>query len=207
MRLAVFVDVFPELSETFILNEVKALASEGVDVRVEAAKRSQRPNPEAGDAPPVVYWDEAGSREGNARALAALTARHPLRVMRDVLGRARWRRDEAVTPLRRLAPVVERIAAGCDHIHAHFAGAAALDAMRVSALSGIPYSVTTHAYDIFLKPTNLDEKLERAHFHVAVCDYNAEFLRQRVPRAGGRMHKIVMGVDPERFKRTTPYPG
>src|SRR4051794_33456386 len=103
MRLAVFVDVFPELSETFILNEVKALASEGVDVRVEAAQRSQRPNPEAGDAPPVVYWDEA-ERGGNLRALATLAARHPLRVLRDLSGRLRWRRDEAVRPLRRLAP-------------------------------------------------------------------------------------------------------
>lgn len=207
MRLAVFVDVFPELSETFILNEVKALASEGVEVRIEAGRRSQRPNPEGGDAPPVVYWDEEGSRGENFGALAWLWRRHPLRVLRDLAGRLRWRRDEAVRPLRRLAPVARRVAERDDHIHAHFAGAAALDALRVSALTGVPYSVTTHAYDIFLAPTNLDEKLERARFHVAVCDYNADYLRHRVPRAAGRMHKIVMGVDPDRFRRTSPYPG
>src|SRR4051812_7632357 len=206
MRLAIFVDVFSELSETFILNEVKALASEGVDVRVEVGKRSQRPNPEAADAPPVVFWDE-GDRSGNLRALVWLWTRHPLRVVRDLAGRLRWRRDEAVRPLRRLAPVARRVGENDDHIHAHFAGAAALDAMRVSGLTGVPYSVTTHAYDIFLLPTNLDEKLGRARFHVTVCDYNAEFLRQRVPSAARRMHKIVMGVDPERFERTQPYPG
>src|SRR3954454_2690230 len=207
MRLAVFVDVFPELSETFIRNEVGALAAEGVDVRVEAGRRSRRPNPEAADGPPVVYWDEPGSRSENLKALAALALRHPLRVLRDTRGRLRWRRDEAVRPLRRLAPIAARIAAGSDHIHAHFAGAAALDAMRVSLLTGVPYSVTTHAYDIFLTPTNLDEKLERARFHVAVCDYNAAFLRHRAPRSAARMKKIVMGVDPDRFKRTRPYPG
>jgi colanic acid/amylovoran biosynthesis glycosyltransferase len=207
MRLAVFVDVYPELSETFILNEVKALAAEGVDVRVEAGRRSQRPNPEAADGPAVVYWDEPGTRSENLRALASLALRHPLRVLRDLNGRLRWRRDEPVRPLRRLAPIALRLAASADHIHAHFAGAAALDAMRISLLTGVPYSVTTHAYDIFLGPTNLDEKLERARFHVAVCDYNAAYLRHRVPRAAGRMRKIVMGVDPERFKRTRPYPG
>jgi colanic acid/amylovoran biosynthesis glycosyltransferase len=207
MRLAVFVDVFPELSETFILNEVKALAAEGVNVRVEAAKRSKRPNPEAGDSPPVVYWDEGGSREENLRALAWLVRRHPLRVVRDLAGRLRWRGDEPVRPLMRLAPVARRVAATCDHIHAHFAAGAALDALRVSLLTGVPYSVTTHAYDIFLRPRNLDEKLERARFHVAVCNYNAEFLRHRVPRAAARMHKIVMGVDPEQFKRSSRYPG
>jgi glycosyltransferase involved in cell wall biosynthesis len=204
MRLAVFADVFPELSETFILNEVKALVSEGVDVQIEAGKRSQRPNPEAADAPPVAYWDEPGSRSGNLRALASLALRHPLRVLRDLNGQLRWRKDEEVRPLRRLAPIAQRIAQGADHIHAHFAGAAALDAMRISLLTGVPYSVTTHAYDIFLAPTNLDEKLERARFHVAVCNYNAEYLRHRVPKAAPRLHKIVMGVDPERFKRTRP---
>jgi colanic acid/amylovoran biosynthesis glycosyltransferase len=207
MRLAVFVDVFPELSETFILNEVKALAAEGVEVRVEAARRSQRPNPEAGDAPPAVYWDEGGSRGDNLRALGWLLTRHPLRVARDFAGRVRWRGDEPVRPLRRLAPVARRVAEQSDHIHAHFAAGAALDAMRVSLLTGVPYSVVTHAYDIFLHPRNLDEKLERSHFHVTVCDYNAEFLRHRAPKAAARMHKIVMGVDPDQFKRSAPYPG
>jgi glycosyltransferase involved in cell wall biosynthesis len=207
MRLAVFVDVFPELSETFILNEVKALAAEGVDVRVEAAKRSQRPNPESGDAPPAVYWDDHHSPRENLRALGWLVARHPLRVLRDFAARARWRRDEPVRPLRSLAPVAKRVIGNVGHIHAHFAAGAALDAMRVSLLTGVPYSVTTHAYDIFLEPRNLDEKLERARFHVAVCEYNAAFLRHRVPRAATRMHKVVMGVDPEQFKRTSRYPG
>jgi glycosyltransferase involved in cell wall biosynthesis len=207
IRLAVFLDVFPELSETFILNEVKALAAEGVDVRIEAAKRSRRPNPEAADAPPAVYWGEGRSREENLRALAWLVAKHPLRVLRDLAGRLRWRRDEPVRPLRRLAPIAKRVAETSDHIHAHFAAGAALDAMRVSLLTGVPYSVTTHAYDIFLDPRNLDEKLERARFHVAVCAYNAEFLRHRVPRAAARMHKVVMGVDPARFRRTSAYPG
>jgi glycosyltransferase involved in cell wall biosynthesis len=207
MRLAVLVDVYPELSETFILNEVKSLAAEGVQVRVEAGKRSLHPNPEASDGPPVEFWDESAARHGKLRALAFLVGRHPLRVLRDLSGQLRWRRDEAVRPLRDLAPIALRVAAGSDHIHAHFAGAAALDAMRISLLTGAPYSVTTHAYDIFLAPANLDEKLERARFHLAVCDYNAAYLRHRVPRAAARMHKVVMGVDPERFRRRRPYPG
>ena len=207
MRLAVFVDVFSELSETFILGEAKALADEGVDVRIEAATRSKRPNPEAADAPPVVFWDETGSRGENARALAWLWTRHPLRTLRDLTARSRWRRDEAIRPLRRLAPIARRMASDADHMHVHFAGAAALDAMRISLLTGVPYSVTTHGYDIYLQPRNLDEKLERARFHVAVCEYNVAYIKHRVPRASGRVHKVVMGVDPDRFRRARPYPG
>jgi glycosyltransferase involved in cell wall biosynthesis len=209
MRLAVFVDVFPELSETFILNEVKALVMEGVEVSVEAAKPAPLPNQTGAAGLRVTWWDvpKPGARSHNLRALALLALRHPLRVLRDLNGQLRWRRNEKVRPLRRLAPIARRVALEADHIHAHFAGAAALDAMRVSLLTGVPYSVTTHAYDIFLRPANLDEKLERARFHATVCDYNAQYLRNRVPRAAGRLHKIVMGVDPDRFRRTRPYPG
>jgi glycosyltransferase involved in cell wall biosynthesis len=205
MRLAVFVDVFPELSETFVLNEARALAQQGHTVRIEVGRRSERPNPEAADAPPVVYWDETGSRGGNLGALLWLAARHPLRCLRDLAGRLRWRREEEVRQLRRLAPVAQRVVRERDdHLHAHFAAGAALDAMRVSALTGVPYSVTTHGYDIWLHPRNLSEKLAGARFHVAVSDYNAQALAQIQPQ---RIERIVMGVDGERFKRTTPYPG
>jgi colanic acid/amylovoran biosynthesis glycosyltransferase len=207
MRLAVFVDVYPELSETFIVNEVRALAAEGVDVTVESAARTERANPEAADGPPVVHWSDEGSRRRNAGGLARLVARHPVRVLRDLAGRSRWRAEEPVRPLRRLAPIALRVGGYADHIHAHFAAGAALDAMRVSALTGVPYSVTTHAYDIFLHPRNLDEKLERARFHATVCDYNVAYLRHRVPSAAAKLHKVVMGVDPGQFRRRRPYPG
>ena len=42
--------------------------------------------------------------------------------------------------------------------------------MRISLLTGVPYSVTTHGYDIYLHPRNLDEKLDpwMAAIHDAV---------------------------------------
>jgi glycosyltransferase involved in cell wall biosynthesis len=65
--------------------------------------------------------------------------------------------------------------------------------------------VTTHGYDIFKHPRNLAEKLRGARFHVAVCESNAEHLREIAP--GTRMERIVMGVDSGVFQRTRPYPG
>jgi glycosyltransferase involved in cell wall biosynthesis len=203
MRLAVFVDVFPELSETFILNEARSLWSQGHDIRIEAGEHSARPNPEGLGALPVDYLDD-GTLPGNLRALAWLCARHPVRCFRDLVDGLRWRREEYVRPLRRLAPVARRVVKAHDkHLHAHFAGNAALDAMRLSRLTDVPYSVTTHGYDIWLHPRNLLEKLQNARFHVAVSDYNAEAIAQIQPE---RLHKIVMGVDGTSFHRTTPYP-
>lgn len=204
MRLAVFVDAYPELSETFILNEAKALAALGHEVRIEAGRRAERPNPEAADGPPVVHRDQA-TRADNLRALRRLITRNPAGVARDLAAQLRWRRAEQVTPLRRLAWVAMRVVdAGDQHIHAHFAAGAALDAMRVSRLTGVPYGVTTHGYDLYKEPRNLREKLAGARPNVTVSDYTAQFVRSVSPN---ELHKIVMGVDGERFRRTRPYPG
>ncbi|MEY2517429.1 MAG: hypothetical protein QOJ89_4787, partial [bacterium] len=87
----------------------------------------------------------------------------------------------------------------------HFAGGAALDALRLSALTGRPFSVTAHAYDIFASPRNLREKLERAVAVFSGCDYNVVRLRALAPNAN--VHEIVMGVDPREFVRGAPLPG
>ena len=173
---------------------MRALRALGHDVRVVAAER--------GDGPPEDI--EVAYRSDSWVALARLVARHPVASARDLLDRRRWRRDEHVRPLRSLAPVWLRLrAARVEHLHAHFAMASALDALRLARFLGVPYSVTAHAYDIFQTPANLAEKLELAAFATTGCDYNLRHLRTLT---GARVERIVMGVDGERFRRRTPYP-
>jgi colanic acid/amylovoran biosynthesis glycosyltransferase len=194
VRIAVLLDRFPVLTETFVVNELLALQAAGHEVRVEALER--------GDAEPPVatrYRDP-----GTLPDVLWLLARHPLRCVADLARRPRLRREEWVRPLRDLAPVARRLAAG-EHVHVHFAAGAALDAMRLAALTGATYSVTAHAWDIWLAPRNVRIKLERAAFATTGCEYNARHLREIAP--GARIHTIVMGVDGERFARRAPLPG
>ena len=107
-------------------------------------------------------------------------------------------------PLRRLAPAVRRAETlGAQHLHAHFAAGAALDAMRTAALLGLPYSVMTHGYDIFQTPRNLREKHERAAFAVTACEYSARHLRAQGWQA--RIFVLVMCVDPAALRRSRPH--
>lgn len=208
LRLVVCCDSFPELSETFVVEEVRALMRAGHTVRVEASARSRRPNRDAARSIPAHYLDDDGFAR-RLLCLAALGARHPLRCLRDLAARRRWRRAEHVRPLHSLAPRARRLAAGGEHhLHVHFASGAALDALRLSRLLGVTYSVTAHAYEIFQHPANLEEKLRCAAFVTTGCDYNVRYLREIVdgPTAG-RIHEIVMGVDGESFRRASPYPG
>ena len=61
LRIAIFTDHFPELSETFIVSEVRALRGLGHGVRVEAGEPAGRTNPDAGHLP-VSYLDRDGPR-------------------------------------------------------------------------------------------------------------------------------------------------
>ena len=85
---------------------------------------------------------------------------------------------------------------------------AALDALRLGRILGIPYSVTAHAFDIYREPRNLGEKLEQASFATSGCDYTVRDLRRIAGAdAARRIHKIVMGVDGGRFPGRPAAPG
>jgi glycosyltransferase involved in cell wall biosynthesis/GT2 family glycosyltransferase len=207
-ELVVLVDSFPQVSETFVIGELRALERLGRPVRVEALARPGRQARGAMRGLAISYLEDDGLMR-RLSALAWLSARHPLRCLADLVLRIRWRREEEVLPLRALAPLARRLARlGERHMHAHFAALSALNALRLSRLTGVPYSVTAHAYDIFESPRNLREKLERAAFATTGCEYNREHLRQLVgPEHRDRIHTVLMGVDGERFRRRRPYPG
>jgi colanic acid/amylovoran biosynthesis glycosyltransferase len=204
VRVAVLTDLFPELSETFVVSELRALERLGHEVRVEAGRRAERPNPDAEGAR-AAYLEDDGALV-RLVDLAWLLARHPGRCVADLRSRRGWAREEKVRPLRGLAPAARRVTRyGDEHLHAHFASGAALDALRLGRLLDLPYSVTAHAFDIYAEPRNLREKLESAAFATSGCDYTVRDLRAIAPAA--RVEKVVMGVDGERFRRSAPPPG
>lgn len=201
MRVAVLVDRWAELSETFVALEAEALRDLGADVRVEALERAATPNPEAPALPVAFAGDDPRPRR--LAALALLVARHPLRCAGDARTQRRLRAREPVRGLAGLAPAALRLRrARVTHLHAHFAAASGQHAMRLGALLGIPYSITAHAYDIHARPENLVEKLCGAAFATSGCAATVAELRGRVGQAAaGRIHEIVMGVRPDRLRR------
>ncbi|MBA2506968.1 MAG: glycosyltransferase, partial [Thermoleophilaceae bacterium] len=200
-------DAFPRGSETFISEEARALERLGYDVRVEAAARPVAPARALARGLWVSYREDDGAAR-KLLDLAALVSAHPVRSARDLRGQRRWRAEEPVPPLRALAPVARRIRArGERRLHAHFAAAAGLDALRLGRLLGVRAGITAHAYEIFQRPANLEEKLRGAAYVSTGCLYNVRYLRELLgPPADAQVHEIRMGVDGNRFRRSTPYP-
>jgi colanic acid/amylovoran biosynthesis glycosyltransferase len=204
--VVVATDYFPVLTEQFVTREVAALRAAGRRVRVEAVARPDRPL-EGGARGIEVNWLEDEGTLDRVTALAWLTARHPLRSLRDLVSRRRLDPGERM-PLRALAPAARRLERGGErHVHVHFAALAAANSLRIGSLVGVPVSITPHAHEVYAEPRGVAEKLGAAAFVTTVCRYNVERLRELAPeRARARIHDVPIGVDAERLRRTSPPP-
>jgi len=87
------------------------------------------------------------------------------------------------------------------HIHAHYANLPAETALIASRLSGIPFSFTAHAKDLYLaKDHELARLLKRAAF-VLTCTLHGESHLKSIckPKYKDKIHCIYHGIDPREF--------
>jgi len=196
-RVAYVAGTYPELSETFVTGELRELARRGVKTVVFAVVRG---GGELQGAPPATYVVEL-SKPAQLASLVALAGRHPVRTARALLDRSR-RWGGSARDMAALAPMA-RAMRGVDHVHAHFAGQPTDVAARLSELTGVPFSFTAHAHDVFVEWERMPLKLDAARFAATVCEYNRDYIAERVP--GARLDLVVCGVDTEAFERTRPY--
>jgi glycosyltransferase involved in cell wall biosynthesis len=93
-----------------------------------------------------------------------------------------------------------------DHVHAHYATYPLLAAWLCHRLTGVSYSVTVHAHDIFVDRSFLDRRLAEASFVVAISEYNRKFLHEHVSSDHTPIHVVHCGVEPGayRFRSRVP---
>ncbi len=97
--------------------------------------------------------------------------------------------------------LAEQIGAeGITHVHAHWASYPATVAYVVSLVSGVSFSISAHAYDIYMVQRMLPAKLRAARFVVTCARTNADFLKQLAgPEVERKIIVSYHGVDVGRF--------
>ena len=210
-KLAYLIRMFPQISETFIANEILGLERLGLELELYSYRRPR-------DRvlhqcvreiqTPVTYLPDPLNRNvrqlwaANARAYRVDPARFR-RVTRSVFGQAVsmrnpdvWRRFIQAAYLADLISARE-----VGHLHAHFAHRATQVTLLASMLSAIPFSFTAHAKDIYTTPpARLRHRIRAASFVVTCTQANAGYLRSIVDE--DQRHKIHLcyhGVDVEKF--------
>jgi hypothetical protein len=103
-----------------------------------------------------------------------------------------------------LAQLIE--ADGMQHLHAHFSLDPTRVSMVASMLTEVPFSFTSHAFDIFNQAIDfrlLREHIDRAAFVVTVSHHNREFLdRHADPLVDGNVRTLYNGIDLRKFSLT-----
>lgn len=188
---------FPSFTQTFCYREVNALLAQGLRFPVISIRRPENEPPQ--NVPPDVWpvtrylpedtvWlarrRKAAFRTASRSAADALkryrkTGQH--RRMYEALWAGHWLRN-----------------AGVRHVHAHFAGIAARNALWLKRFFGITYSITAHADDFFgdegEPPVSLPDILKNASAIVAVSDYGAANLRDRFPDFADKVVRVYNGI-------------
>ena len=203
---------FPRLSETFILDEILGLEAAGVPLRLYAIAdpHEKLVQPDVSRvASTVVYLQNADSwveRWGEYRetliAHARLFRESPPRYLGVLTYIARRRRHFSTmknfAQAGRLALILRKNETR--HLHAAFAHGPASVAHFVHLLTGLPYSFSAHAKDIYVSaPDLLARKLRDASF-VLSCSESAR--NALTSLAGSDATKVILahhGVDTSRF--------
>jgi colanic acid/amylovoran biosynthesis glycosyltransferase len=204
--VAYIIKMYPRFSETFVLSELLELQRQGLHVHVFSLKKPDDGVFHADVArlsARVTYLPESPLLDPGAFAAA----------QREVFGwnRRRYlhalslalRRRRAVTMkqfLRAGYIAVRLRREGIRHVHAHFASGPAAVALHLHRLTGISYSFTAHAKDIYLDTVDRKElatKLRFARFAITVSDYNRKYLSELAGES--RLFRIYNGLDLERF--------
>ena len=164
-KIGYVLKVFPRLSQTFIVNEIRAHEQAGFEVVIFSLKPPRGSDIGIVEPPlrsPVIY-------------LAGPEASWPRQLAREVA------------------------TLGIGHLHAHFGNIATTVTQAAATESGIPYSFTAHAVDVFddrVNQENLRSKLEAAASVVTVSDYNVRHLREVHDR---RAERIYNGLPLDQF--------
>jgi glycosyltransferase involved in cell wall biosynthesis len=210
LRVGYIIKMFPRLSETFILNEVLELERQGLALHIFSLKRPVDAVVHAqfkSVRSPITYLPEKIHHAPLRVAEAQLHVwRHFPRAwrhsLRNALRRVRAGADtgnlvafvQACCLIRDLGPI--------RHLHAHYANVPAKVALLVHRLTGIPYSITTHAKDIFqndpFASPKLQDRMRRASFIVANSRFSAGHIRAGL-NGQGEIQVIHNGLDLESF--------
>lgn len=175
LRVGYVLKRFPNLSQTFILNEILELERQGVLVEI-ISLRCPRSEPTHSSLKKlqaqITYLD--------------VTTKSSDSIIAEQV--AEWAKSRQL-----------------HHLHAHFATSAAEIAMQSGKLANLGYSFTAHARDIYHEKVDqqaLVKRMQNARFVVTVSDFNRDYLNKLLANhsCNGNIYRLYNGLDLTLFR-------
>lgn len=205
-RVGYVVKRYPCYSETFIVNEILAHEAAGLDVEIFALRPPKDTHFQdiiAQVRAPVTYISAKRVKAGELwTALEEASRTDPAQ-----WSALEWAWGADVQDLYQgLCLAAQARQHGIEHFHAHFANVATTVTRLASHFTGLPYTFTAHAKDIFHEDVareTLSGKLRDAASVVTVSDFNQDYLRETFD-AETDVNRIYNGLDLSRFPHLPP---
>ena len=209
--LGIILKGYPRISETFISNEILLLEKLGFPIHLFSMRRprenfthqSVNQIQAAVDYLPETLLRPLPRLMFHNCLLAAQRPGAYARALKIAFRRfLRTRKSATIKHLFQAGYLVQRLMPGrrIIHLHAHFAHSPTSVAMFTSILSGLPFSFTAHAKDIYTSdPRQLREKAALAKFVVTCTEYNRHYLTTLCEDDSIPIHRIYHGIDTRLF--------
>jgi glycosyltransferase involved in cell wall biosynthesis len=208
-RIGYVVKVYPRFSETFIVTELLAREAAGDDITIFALRTSDDPrfHPELARVAAEVNYAPQPTRPSELWDVLRDAARVPqldAAIGREIDELLAVDVDDAVHAVWLARRVIED---GITHLHAHFATSPTTVARLASLLTGVPYSFTAHAKDLFhesVRTEHLRLKVAGASYVATVSAYNVRHFEGLFPDLAERIHLVHNGLELDRFPFRLP---
>ncbi len=187
MKIAVLLEAFPRLSERFIARELAALVEMGLDLHIFTFRAGQR---DALGEEPFKSLAPRATRLPHYFSLDMLAAKltHPLLSLRELRIVPDYLASLPADPRRTLGAfyrsewssvllrAMER--AGCDFIWAQWASLPGAIGLGTAIMTGRPFALSCHAWDVFVNRALVRAQLERARLVTACSSAALNHLRE-----------------------------
>ena len=187
---------FPVLSQTFVGNELRAMQERGHKIVPIVLTRTVGPaNPQdLLTAVNATYLENVS----NKRAMDEF--KRPsigaVRSMSYLVNQQTLSRYSLLGNALKIVSVARQH--GCDHLHAHFAGAAASHAIVAARWMGATVSFTGHGTDVNRDREDLELKLHKADLAVGVCNDMVKDFAMTGPTS--QLAMVPCGTNPDQFR-------
>jgi colanic acid/amylovoran biosynthesis glycosyltransferase len=201
MKIAYVLHEFPKLSESFILNEIVELLKKGHDVQIFSLNHPCETRTHKEIEEYNLLW------QTHYFAPELLYNINPFRFSKyfakafiHSLGTGKISKNELKVDAKLAYFATFMKERNMELIHAHFANMGNV-ARRLSKMLGLPYTLTAHAFDIYMDPDpeELRKVMNDARVVITISEYNWNFLRDKIG-VNNRIEVIRCGIDLDKFK-------
>jgi glycosyltransferase involved in cell wall biosynthesis len=215
-RIAYLVKTFPRLSETFILNEILGVEKLGLELTIFSLRKqpleAEPVHPDVARVKGPVRYIPSLVRPLWPPGLLLLLSSHlallftaPQRYFATLRFHFWSGNDPRLKDFWQAGYLARALRKGkFTHLHAHFANVPTTVAELVKHFTGIPFSFTAHAKDIYVTPApELNRKIEKAECVLTCTAFNQRYLAG-LANESTPVHLAYHGVDVSRFCELRP---